>query len=400
MPRVLAYVTNFQSNNVAVVDTECGGIIATIPLPAGLAPLAVALAPDAQSAYVSVLTPGAPPLIVVIDTSRNRAVATIDLGPESDPSMRVAHDLAVSPDSGTLYVTGIDWNHLAIVDVIRRRTVGRVELTSALNRAAYRIAISPDGLTAYVTHGAGECGARTCRGGVDVVDIDRASPTFRTVVGALETPDADPIGIAVSPDGTLLYTTNTNYPASTVTVTNTVTGAVEAAFLSASHPEAIVVSADGRVAYVANLGSATVAVLDLDLVASTGLFHARARVGVDSPGDLALTPDQGGLYVTNQLGGAISRIDTASHEVVDVIEVGRGPNGIAIGTVQLREPATPVSGEQANRGSTGGAGNGCAVRPGNLRTTTAWWFLGMGLAAIRLARRRRHRRTVIVNGDR
>lgn len=384
-PRALAYVTNFQSNSVSVVDTECAGVIATIPLPAGVAPLSIILAPDARHAYVSVLTPAAAPQIVIIDTALGRAVATAEVAPEADPPQRVAHDLAVSPDGAALYVTGIDGTDLAMIDAAAHFPLGRIPLSPSLSRAANRIAVSTDGRRAYVTHGAETCGPRDCAGSVDVVDLDPASPTAHTVIGQLHSPGADPVGIALSPDGRLAYTTNTNNPGSTVTVIDIVEGTVVAQIRSSYGPEHIALSADGSIAYVSSGGSATVTVIDT--VNATSV----ASIAVDSAGDLALSPDGASVYVVSQLSDSISRIDTATNAVADIISVGFGPNSIAIGNVHLQAPATPAIGDQTSNPAVRVADDGCALTGNASDPAWHWWLVALAFVAVRRGARLRRR---------
>jgi YVTN family beta-propeller protein len=101
-------------------------------------------------------------------------------------------------------------------------------------------------------------------------------------------------------------------------------------------------------AYVSNHSSDTVSVIDT----STNAVVATVPVG-RLPSDLAITPDGAFIYVANQtnvegiaitphgafayvanfpgsLRGAVSVISTATHTVVDVIEAGAFPWGVAI----------------------------------------------------------------------
>jgi YVTN family beta-propeller protein len=82
-----------------------------------------------------------------------------------------------------------------------------------------------------------------------------------------------------------------------------------------------------RDAYVANVGSGSVSVVDLGTNAVVG------TVGVgEKPRDVAITPDGRFAYVTNEAGGTVSVIDTATRAVVGAIalSVGAEPRGIAI----------------------------------------------------------------------
>jgi YVTN family beta-propeller protein len=71
-----------------------------------------------------------------------------------------------------------------------------------------------------------------------------------------------------------------------------------------SGPEAVAVSPDGRRAYVANMGSDSVSVIDTRAAATIGTPIA---VG-DEPDGVAVSPDGTRAYVTNRSGNSISVI--------------------------------------------------------------------------------------------
>jgi len=78
-------------------------------------------------------------------------------------------------------------------------------------------------------------------------------------------------------------------------------------------------------AFVANLGSNTVSVVD---VASQTVV-ATVPVG-DNPDGVATTPDGTHAYVANFLSDNVSVIDTATDTVTSTIDVGSGPVGVAV----------------------------------------------------------------------
>lgn len=78
-------------------------------------------------------------------------------------------------------------------------------------------------------------------------------------------------------------------------------------------------------AYVANLGSNNVSVID------TGTSGIVAMIPVgDNPNGLAATLDGRLVYVTNFLSDDVSVIDTRSNTVIATVSVGSGPVGIAV----------------------------------------------------------------------
>ena len=78
-------------------------------------------------------------------------------------------------------------------------------------------------------------------------------------------------------------------------------------------------------AYVANLGSDTVSVVDI----ATQNVVATLPVGND-PDGVAATPDGSRVYVANFLSDNVSVIDTSNNTVIATIDVGTGPVGLAL----------------------------------------------------------------------
>jgi uncharacterized protein (TIGR03437 family) len=96
-------------------------------------------------------------------------------------------------------------------------------------------------------------------------------------------------------------------------------------------PNGVALSPDGLLLYVANTVSGTVSVIALDR-SNFGATPVIATIPVGTePYGLALTPRGGKLYVTNARSNNVSVIDTRTRQVVRTIEnVGPEPRGIAI----------------------------------------------------------------------
>ncbi|MEO8605270.1 MAG: beta-propeller fold lactonase family protein [bacterium] len=77
--------------------------------------------------------------------------------------------------------------------------------------------------------------------------------------------------------------------------------------------------------YVANIGSDSVAVLDVD----SRVVLRSISVGSE-PDGIAVSPDGSRVYVSNFASDSVSVIDTASDTVVATIAVGDGPVGLAV----------------------------------------------------------------------
>jgi YVTN family beta-propeller protein len=150
-----------------------------------------------------------------------------------------------------------------------------------------------------------------------------------------------PHNVQVSPDGTRVWVTNNGEPATAdasahqgmdkdehqamggagaVWVIDTTTDVVIAKVPVGLHPAHVVLTPDGRFAYVTNGGDNTLSVID----ASTQRRVSTIAVG-KFPHGIRFSPDGTQAYVANLKGGTVSVVDTASQKEVTQIPVGKGP---------------------------------------------------------------------------
>ena len=150
-----------------------------------------------------------------------------------------------------------------------------------------------------------------------------------------------PHNVQISPDGKVVWVTNNGEPdqvaasvhkemvkgehgamatAGAVWAIDTSNNAVIAKVPVGMHPAHVVVSPDGRFAYVTNGGDNTVSVID------TAAQRLVATIPVGQfPHGLRISPDGKQAYVANLKGGTISVIDTASQKEIAQIPAGKGP---------------------------------------------------------------------------
>jgi YVTN family beta-propeller protein len=175
--------------------------------------------------------------------------------------------------------------------------------------------------------------------GADTVSVlDAAS--FKTLanvrVGKM------PHNVQASPDGKLVWVTNNGEPDQSsdapahkgmakvdhdamgkpgaLWAIDTATNAVVAKVAVGMHPAHVVVSPDGRFAYVTNGGDNTVSVIDT----SAQRLMVTIPVG-QFPHGIRISPDGKQAYVANLKGGTVSVIDTATHKEVVQVPAGKGP---------------------------------------------------------------------------
>ena len=151
-----------------------------------------------------------------------------------------------------------------------------------------------------------------------------------------------PHNVQVSPDGKLVWVTNNGEPDHAADVSahkglaqgdhdamgqpgaiwaiDTVTNTVVAKVPVGLHPAHVVVSPDGRLAYVTNGGDNTVTVID-----TAARSHVATITVGQFPHGLRFSPDGKEVYVANLKGGTVSVIDTASQKEVAQVPTGKGP---------------------------------------------------------------------------
>ena len=91
-----AYVTNFNSNTVSVINTATNTVTATIAV--GANPDGVAITPNGATIYVANSGNGTGTNVSVINTASNTVTATVTVGSGPD-------GIAVTPNGANAYVT-------------------------------------------------------------------------------------------------------------------------------------------------------------------------------------------------------------------------------------------------------------------------------------------------------
>jgi YVTN family beta-propeller protein len=150
----------------------------------------------------------------------------------------------------------------------------------------------------------------------------------------------NPEDLAVSPDGTQLWVTDTGPqtgPGSPtdIAVISTATDKVTATLPMPSAPAQIVFSPAGATAYVTTAAGLWIFNTATDHV--TGIIS-----GLGDPHGVAVSPDGSTVYVTNTTGNVVEVIDAATARVTGTIPVGQLPWGLALshdgGTLYVADP--------------------------------------------------------------
>jgi YVTN family beta-propeller protein len=304
---VVACKSEFQ---LALVDPATEKVLAKFPT--GRGPHEVAVSPDGRTAYVSnfgrysVYPAGdtdhdkASNTITVIDLADRKVKATFDLGTHTGP-----HGMVVSHDNKLVWVTTETPQAVLELDA----ATGKIQhVWPTTQQRSHMIVTTPNESKFYVTN--------TVSGTVAV--IDRASGEVKVLSTGPGTE-----GIAISPDGKEVWAASRTD--AKIEVISTATDAIVATFPSGGKsPKRMEFTPDGAQVWVTNSGSS-----------QTSVFDAHSHELIESlttskdPSGVSISPDGRRAYITNSAANLLTFVDVPSRKVTNTLAVGTDPDGIA-----------------------------------------------------------------------
>jgi YVTN family beta-propeller protein len=303
-----AYVSNQWADNVSVVDLERNEVVDT--LSTGNGPAGLTLSADGKTLYV------------VDSYSSNVSVIDLESGEESNrfTAGNNPTGIGLSPDGKTILVTSRRAllapygdtlrSELTVIDDSRHRVTDRMSIESAymMENAAF----TPSGDLAlmtmlrpknYVPSIQVEQGFIMTYG-IVIMEPKENGRVAQLLIDEPNSYYSDPFDIVITPDGKKAFMTSSGV--NTVSVINI--DSVRA-ILNGSSPELLR-------SYANHLGI------------SSRFITKRIKTGADPKG-LALSPDGKLLYVAEQLEDRIAVINTETLETVNAIDLG-GPKRITV----------------------------------------------------------------------
>jgi YVTN family beta-propeller protein len=214
--------------------------------------------------------------------------------------------------AGTLLVANKSEHTLSFVSP----DSGEILATVPTGRFPHEVAVSPDGSVAVVSnYGDRETAGWT----LTIVDV-----AARKVLGeARLRGHYKPHGLAWLPDGKILVTVEASQA---VLVMNPMEGTVLDTIETGQRlSHMVAATADGKRAFVANIGSGTVSAIDV--VKGEKIKDIETGNGAEG---IAITPDGEEVWVSNRTSGTLTVIDPASLEVLDQVECKGFPIRVAI----------------------------------------------------------------------
>jgi YVTN family beta-propeller protein len=240
-----AYVANNQDDTVSVINT----VTTTIHGIDG--PHIVKSSRNGAHAYV--LRSGG---VSVIDTATNTVTTNISHGAGS------AFGMGLSPDGAHIYVTEFG-DTVSVIDIATHT----VTSTITVGETPTSVGFTPDGAHAYIANG----------GSGTVSVIDTATNTVTTTISVGSSPEV----VAVSPDGARVYVTNywdgvtevngkiVSWGPGTVSEIDTAANTVTTTMTVGRLPRGVAVSPNSTRAYVTNTADNTVSVISTEPVVSS-----------------------------------------------------------------------------------------------------------------------------------
>jgi YVTN family beta-propeller protein len=296
------YVLNADSNNLTIIDTAAGQVIATVIV--GDTPRFMALSADNTKLYV----PNDTDQVIVVNTSTFQVIATVTV-PDAADVVQGPTNMYVGSSSNANVIV-ISQSTQAIIATI---TVG-ASPGNLLYDSSRVYAVNINGAT------------------VSIINIGTNQVISTVTVGATPTD----IGIANG----LAFVTNAG--SSTVSVINTV----------GSPPSVIATVTVGAGPFIVRadtvhnqiflgIGNSQISVIN-----SAAPFATIATLpAINSPNVLSLTPDSSQLYVTYSGSNIVNVINTTSHTFVGTITLSNLARDVVFGESPLQMPSRAV-GEQ------------------------------------------------------
>ncbi len=303
--RPLAYVSNFMSHTVSMIEIPTKSKILDIPV--GSYPYGITISPDRRFVYVSNMGDES---LSVISTRINQVVHTINLNTDSFTAAR-PNGVKVSPDGRWIYVVNETTHNISVVDAIHKQVVTEVSLPNG--SAPLELDITADGRLAFVTLSDYETKK------VAVVDLKVNLPLKYIDVGRI------PIGIAVARRNTLALAANSN--SYTLSAINTIIAEASPNDIDLDRgvPWHVVFNFCENIAYVSNYAADYVEVVDVFSHLQIGTITVEQL-----PKGMALTADGRFLVVCNSGSNTVSIIDTRISESIATVPAGVWPQYAAI----------------------------------------------------------------------
>lgn len=254
----------------------------------------------------SCAAPAEPPseVVLMVGNKGEDSVSFIDLGTGKElgrsPTGRMPHEIAVSPDGKTAAVVAYGGTTVDLFDIASRTKLKTIDLSP--NEGPHGIVWLGDGRLVVTTERSQS---------LAIVD-----PAAGTVSASIKTDQKGTHMVAVTRDGARAYIANIG--SGTVSVIDLKAGAKLRDIAVGGKPEGIALTIDEKTLWVADLDAPRVQAYD------TTSFAKRAEVATGAvPIRVAASPDGIWIVTSNVMGGSLTMIDAKTRaQVRDVVVSG------------------------------------------------------------------------------
>ena len=306
-------VANMGDNTATLLDIASKRVVAT--LPTGNGAHEVAVSHDGRWAVVSNYgVRGAPGnTLTVIDVPAATVARTIDLGDFKRP-----HGSAFLPGDSVFVVTSEVSRAVVLVDFRKGSVIGSIPTNRP---ASHMLAMTADARRIYTSN--------VADGTVSELDVPgRTFVREFTVAPAVE-------GIAVTPSGDQVWVGSNQ--AKTVTIVDPAAGSTVATIAGFGMPYRLAVTPDSRTVVITDPPNAAVRIVDratrrdraVVKIPADGVGATAEFPGSPSPEGVVLSRDGRTAFVALQGSSRVAVIDIATAAVVSYLPTGAGPDGIA-----------------------------------------------------------------------
>jgi len=310
-------VLNKSDATASLIDPESGETRSQ--LPTGDGPHEVAVSPDGKIAVVADYggqTAGN--TLTVIDLATGRVRSTVDLEANERP-----HGIQFVGGNSRVIVTIETLNRVLLVDLDKGRVRKAIDSKAG---GTHMLVASPDGKRAYT--------ANIADGSVSVLDLEEGRYVKTIPTGA------QCEGIDISPDGKEVWTSNRG--ADTLSVIDTATLEEVAELPCAAFPIRLKFTPDGSRVVVSNANSSEVAVfdaetreevgrisIDFDVVDGAGSrLFGESFAGSATPIGVLITHDGKRAFVAAANADVVTLLDLEAMSVVRGYRTGHEPDGL------------------------------------------------------------------------
>lgn len=188
-------------------------------------------------------------------------------------------------------------------------TTGAVGNTVAVGSQPVGLAVTPDGSTGYVAD----------YGSSEIVPVNLTTGSLGTPIPLSDRPAA----IAISPDGTSAYVVSDSGREWPITLA---TGQLGNPSSIPANSDAVAITPNGLTAWITNIADGTLTPFNL----SSGTIGSPINLAATKPDGVAITPDGSTAYVASNSAGTITPVDLGNGVSGPPIAAGATPTAVAI----------------------------------------------------------------------